>query len=395
MAQRTRQEWASVGVTVGEEVDLSGIADEAIIHPGCRISGETVSIGPGSELGGEAPVILQDCQLGQGVKLKGGYFAGSVFLDGANVGSGAHVRAGCLLEEEANGAHCVGLKQTILLPFVTLGSLINFCDILMAGGTSRKDHSEVGSSFIHFNYTPHQDKATPSLVGDVPDGVFMDRKPIFLGGQGGLVGPARIAYGSVIAAGGVCRQDIMEPGQLHIPEQPAGTTRAYETGVYRRVNRIVRNNLAYIGNLMALREWYERVRSVYMLKDRFSRACHEGAIRTLNLVLAERIKRLGELAAKMEYSSSRLSAEAPAAIAVAEQRRFFEAWPEIEFELAQQEWTVNEMDKSTFLTRVHRLPLTGYMETIRGLEPEARQAGSRWMQSIVDAVVELWPTESA
>ncbi len=74
------------------------------------------------------------------------------------MGLGAHVREGCLLEEEASGAHCVGLKQTILLPFVTLGSLVNFCDCLMAGGTSREDHSEVGSSYIHFNYTPDGDK---------------------------------------------------------------------------------------------------------------------------------------------------------------------------------------------------------------------------------------------
>ena len=107
------------------------------------------------------------------------------------MGPGAQVREGCLLEEEANGAHCVGLKQTILFPFVTLGSLINFCDCLMAGGTSRKDHSEVGSSYIHFNFTPDGDKTTASLFGDVPRGVMLDQPPIFLGGQGGAVGPVR------------------------------------------------------------------------------------------------------------------------------------------------------------------------------------------------------------
>jgi UDP-N-acetylglucosamine/UDP-N-acetylgalactosamine diphosphorylase len=86
------------------------------------------------------------------------------------MGLGGHVREACLLEEQANGAHCVGLKHTILFPFVTLGSLINFCDCLMAGGTSRKDHSEVGSSYIHFNFTPEGDKTTASLIGDVPRG---------------------------------------------------------------------------------------------------------------------------------------------------------------------------------------------------------------------------------
>ena len=127
------------------------------------------------------------------------------------MGLGAHLRAGCILEEQASGAHCVGLKQTILFPFVTLGSLINFCDILMTGGTSRKNHSEVGSSYIHFNFTPwgkSGDKATPSLVGDVVEGVFLDRKRIFLGGSGGMVGPCRVGYGSIAAAGQVLRRDV-------------------------------------------------------------------------------------------------------------------------------------------------------------------------------------------
>ena len=110
------------------------------------------------------------------------------------MGSGAHVRTGTLLEEQAGAAHTVGFKQTIFLPFVTAGSLINFCDCLMAGGTSRKNHSEIGSSYIHFNFTPRQDKATASLIGDVPRGVMLDQAPIFLGGQGGLVGPVLLDF---------------------------------------------------------------------------------------------------------------------------------------------------------------------------------------------------------
>jgi bifunctional UDP-N-acetylglucosamine pyrophosphorylase/glucosamine-1-phosphate N-acetyltransferase len=105
------------------------------------------------------------------------------------------VRAGTIFEEQASIAHTVGLKQTILFPFVTLGSLINFCDCFMAGGTSRENHSEVGSSYIHFNYTPNQDKATASLIGDVPHGVMLNQNPIFLGGQGGWWGLAALPTG--------------------------------------------------------------------------------------------------------------------------------------------------------------------------------------------------------
>ena len=270
------KEWVKSGVAVGNDIDPSRISDQAILLPGCRIRGTKTSIGPGCILGEEGAVTIDNCQLGRNVELKGGYFAGATFFDGSNMGSGAHVRAGTILEEEANGAHTVGLKQTILLPFVTTGSLINFCDVLMAGGTSRKNHSEVGSSYIHFNFTPHQDKATPSLIGDIPNGVFLDRNPIFLGGQGGLVGPARIAYGSVIAAGGICRQDIIEENLLLVPASPEAGNRSYETGVYRKVDRIVKNNLAYIGSIMALREWHSNVRTQFV-RDEFDQAVLDGS----------------------------------------------------------------------------------------------------------------------
>lgn len=311
------------------------------------------------------------------------------------MGSGAHIRAGTILEEEANGAHTVGLKQTILMPFVTLGSLINFCDVLMAGGTSRKDHGEVGSSYVHFNFTPHQDKATASLVGDVPHGVFLDRKPIFLGGQGGMVGPARIAYGTLVAAGGICRQDLLEENQLHIPAVPEPATRPYETGVYRRIDRIVKNNLYYIGNIIALKAWYRNVRRTFMCRDEFDKACCEGGLRNLELILAERISRLGELAQKMKSSFQRLEkqSDVPEQI-IASQRLFHNAWAGMEFELKQSDWTEDRQARDTFLTAIDSMPVGGaYTETIQNLAPQTRQAGEAWLQSIVDEVAKLWPQD--
>jgi UDP-N-acetylglucosamine/UDP-N-acetylgalactosamine diphosphorylase len=133
-------------VDIGDDVDLDRISGhDVVIHPGCRLYGSQTVISSGVRLGAESPVTVEDCCLGPQVELRGGYLRQSVFLEKASMGLGAQVREGCLLEEEASGAHCVGLKQTILLPFVTLGSLINFCDCLMAG-TSRENHSEVGAA---------------------------------------------------------------------------------------------------------------------------------------------------------------------------------------------------------------------------------------------------------
>jgi len=340
--------------------DGNNISRDAIIHPGCRITGS--SIGPGCEIGAEAPVTLENCQLGRGIKLKGGFFSGAVFLDGANMGSGAHVREGTILEEAAGGAHTVGLKQTVLLPFVTLGSLINFCDILMAGGTSRKNHSEVGSSYIHFNFTPNQDKATASLVGDVPHGVLLNQNPIFLGGQGGLVGPARIAYGCVIAAGGICRKDILAENQLHIPAAPAEKTVPFTPGTYGNIDRIVKNNLIYIGNIRALQAWYENVR-VLFIRDEFDRACHEGALANFDLILKERFQRLEQLAGQAE----------PAPI------KFSKGWKD----------EVDTVAGADLLGEIEKADKTNYIAAIQNLSEGARAGATAWLQRIVDKTAGL------
>src|SRR5208337_2418339 len=222
---------APFSVEIGDEVNLSRISDSLTIYGAARICGKNTLISGKVTLGYEAPVTLIDCCLGNDVELRGGFFTNSVFLNEVTMGSNAQVRSGCLLEEESGGNHCIGLKQTILFPFVQLGSLINFCDCLMAGGTSRKNHSEVGSSYIHFNFTPNQDKATASLIGDVPRGVMLDQRPIFLGGQGGLVGPAVIGYGTVIAAGVIFRGDFHEGHKLITGMQFAAARKKFVPGL--------------------------------------------------------------------------------------------------------------------------------------------------------------------
>jgi len=218
---------------MGEEVQIGRISSDRVkIYPGCRIYGAETVIASGAQIGYEGPVTIEDCQIGPKVELKGGYFKKAVFLEGANMGLAAHVREGCILEELAGGAHCVGLKQTILFPFVTPGSLINFCDCLMAGGTSRKNHSEVGSSYIHFNFTPSGDKTTPSLIGDVPRGVMLNQPPIFLGGQGGIVGPLRLGYGNVVAAGTILRQDFKEENKLIVGKPHRGAVLDFNPYAY-------------------------------------------------------------------------------------------------------------------------------------------------------------------
>ena len=60
-------------VHVAPEVDPARVARGVVIHPGCRLAGARLSIGPDAVIGAEAPMTVVDCQLGAGVHLAGGY----------------------------------------------------------------------------------------------------------------------------------------------------------------------------------------------------------------------------------------------------------------------------------------------------------------------------------
>ena len=93
--------------------------------------------------------------------------------------------------------------MTLLMPWVTLGSNINLCDALIAGGSGAElgAFSEVGSGSIHFNFTPSGDKATASLFGNVVEGVFLNQERLFIGGNNCLLGPMEADFGASTAAG--------------------------------------------------------------------------------------------------------------------------------------------------------------------------------------------------
>lgn len=358
---------------IGEEVDIGRISAQGVrIYPGCRIYGEKTVISSGAQIGREGPVTIEDCQIGRDVELKGGYFSKSVFLDKSNMGLGAHVREGSILEEEAGGAHCVGLKQTILFPFVTLGSLINFCDCLMAGGTSRKDHSEVGSSYIHFNFTPDGDKTTPSLLGDVPRGVMLNRPPIFLGGQGGIVGPIRMGFGNVVAAGSVLRQDCPDDNQLIRVEPRPGGAREYQPALYPNLKRVVENNILYLANLAALREWYVYVRKPFFDAVELGPLIHAGLLDKLSLARKERLKRLEAMAKRAPQFGD----------------GFTKNSSEIK-DMIDMDTTPDSdagMLRDAFLGGLNRAMQAGdggYIETIQGLPADVSDTGTAWLESVV------------
>lgn len=379
-------------VEIGEEVSPERISGrDVVIYGGARISGAATLISAGVKIGSEGPVTLTDCQLGPQVELRGGFFESSVFLDKVTLAYGAHVREGSLLEEEAKAGHAVGLKQTILFPFVALGSLINFCDCLIAGGTGRDKHSEVGSSYIHFNYTPQQDKATPSLIGDVPRGVMLDQPPIFLGGQGGLVGPLKIDYGTVITAGTVWRHDSEGAKLLHGGGSRV-LTQDYRADLYGDIRNKVNHNVSYIASLWALREWYDQVRRLFWENRELGAALLSGSLSLLAGSLRERIMRFRAFAEKMSESAAAGEAKiGHGTDAFRRQREFMEKWPEIEdYLLSPGHSAIILRSRDVFLEKFLKQTAgqQNYTAAIMALDGEARRAGTMWLQQIVDQVTE-------
>jgi len=379
-----------LSLDIGPEVDLERISGHGVtLYPGCRIYGARTVISAGVKLGAEAPVTIDDCRLGPDVDLKGGSFKKSVFLERANMGPGAQIRDACLLEEEANGAHCVGLKQTILLPFVTLGSLVNFCDCLMAGGTSRKDHSEVGSSYIHFNFTPDGNKTTSSLFGDVPRGVMLNQSRIFLGGQGGAVGPLRLGFGTVVAAGSILRGDVPADGRFVIAPSHPGVEREHVPHAYANLTRVVANNIIYMANLAALEQWYVHVRRPFFAAQELGDLIYEGAVEMLAMARRERASRLTALVAKVspDDAGRRVLRERAAEVCAllegeppaAGRQDFLAAlWCAIAADVAEG----GPAAPAGTPTAVR----SGYTQTIQQLPGDVVAAGVSWLQQVVDSL---------
>lgn len=361
-------------IEIGDDVDIERISGNGVkIYSGCRIFGKNIYISHNVRLGYESPLVINNCQVGPNADLKGGFLKDAVFLENASMGNGAHVREGTILEENASCAHTVGLKQTILFPFVTLGSLINFCDCLMSGGTGEKNHSEIGSSYIHFNFTPNQDKATPSLIGDVSRGVMLNQRPVFLGGQGGLVGPCRLGFGIVIAAGTVWRKDELRNSRLLMTGETKELNIPYSPGIRTSYKRIIKNNIIYIANLIALSRWYTDIRSMF-ISENFPEPLLYALKENISIAVLERIEKLEVFFYKiMETTDLSLN------------------WNKVDAYFKNLTYKGDPALREAFIGKISSAiekKGNNYLTVIKGLENKEAAMGTMWLQGIIDKITD-------
>lgn len=282
-----------------QDVDAEAFEPGVEIYPAVTICGVHSRFGAGTKLGKAGGGYFENVVTGRNVDLYGGYFNDCALFDDVKLRGHAEVRGGTLLEEGAEGAHHVGFKMTILLPWVVAGSLINLCDVLMSGGTSRKNHSEIGSALAVYNFTPWGDKHA-SIFGDVPRGVFQREAPVFIGGSTQIVSPVHIGFGAVIPAGCAVRRDVPE-GQLY-GEAPGSYDTPFTAKERGMIAPKVRGGLRYLGQIVALQNWYRHVRVPIAGDDAHLQALYAHAERQLAAHVRERIKRIRALLEDVEAS---------------------------------------------------------------------------------------------
>ena len=376
-------------VVIDDDVDPDRVEAGVVLHPGVHVSGASTVIRAGACIGSHGAVVLEDCAIGRDAQVGSGSFNRCVLLDGASFGPSGYGRAGTSFEEGAAAAHAVGTKKTILFPSATLGSNVNACDLFLAGGTDSQDHSEIGSGFIHFNFTPfgpRGDKAAPSRFGCVPRGVWLTESRIFLGGSGGGVGPVAMGYGTVLAAGSVYRRDRGER-LLVVGEKAPARERPFDPLLIRRGADRVRRCLEYMAQLVALHRWYAEVRMRLAADDALQRAVLEVGLVSLEEALVERVKQLERFVDGFDSAADRLDSHGETEEADV-LRQLVAALPAAS--AALQDPLV--VDGEAYVDCPARAALLAalasgggaYLDWIRSLDDGTRERGRAFLQSVVD-----------
>jgi len=398
-------------VCISKDVNLENIAAGVVIHPFARISGSKTRIDSDTQIGSGGSVIVQNSVIGAdanignlgGVTLKNvtagaktvlgagvaedAVFLGREFQSNAfTTGFGFRARKGSLYEEDVCSAQHTDTKMTLLFPWATLGSNINFCDLLLSGGTGGRsgEFSEVGSGTIHFNFTLRGDKATGSLLGDVTRGVFLREPRLFIGGNNSLIGPLSSQFGAFTAAG-VRALGNLKTG-LNLGSGLAPGHRDYDARVFSRPLRVIENQVTYIGELIALYHWYNHVRIQIVAQTPQQKELYEAGQKIVLMNIKERIHQMGHLIDLLEDSARILHSRSyPPKQNLEEHHFLISQWPSIEKHLLDYEnhvWPLPEtlQEDIQAKTKEHK---GRYLRTIQTLSDSSLEFGHSWLASIV------------
>jgi UDP-N-acetylglucosamine/UDP-N-acetylgalactosamine diphosphorylase len=216
---------------------------------------------------------------------------------------------------------------------------------------------------------------------------MLNQPPIFLGGQGGIIGPLRLGYGNVVAAGSILRHDYPQDNQLIFEKAPANSLKDYVPETYHGIGRIVENNILYLANLTALEAWYTHVRKPFLEAQPLGHFLYAGVIEQLAAAKKERLKRLKAMAEKAIVSSTKKQKGA----STRKRQELHEQIGEIEElftgKMPEVLATANKA-RDPFLNAFNKAvgnDRSNYISTIQGLPAAISSKGVIWLNGIVNA----------
>ena len=345
-------------IKIEKSIPLENINPGVILYPFCKIEGLNTfigansiigicgsssiintSIGKNSRIGTLGSVSLNNSFIGPGTILGSGSSEESVFLgketfvNNFSTGYGFRTRKGSLYEEDASSAQNTDTKMTILFPWTTLGSNTNFCDILLSGGNSPNlgQFSEIGSGSIHFNFSPSGDKITSSLLGNVIDGVFLNKKSIFIGGNNSLIGPINAEFGSSTAAGSKINNTIFEGLNFGSLQKIDFQERDFR--ILFNVSRNLNRQINYIGELCALKNWYKEIRINLIAEDKFTTRLYKSGMDLIIINIEEKIKQIFHCFYLLDKSVELLSSSRIKRNELIKQKHLLSSWEKIKIYL--------------------------------------------------------------
>lgn len=373
LAERGVKVWGPERVYVSDDVQLDRIAAGAVLM-NANISGATTYIGTGAQIGTSGLARIHEAQVGKSSVLGAGSYEHCVLLNGATVRGFAEFRQGTILEERAEAGHNVGFKNTVLTVGAVAGSSINFCDVLLSGGSSRNDHSEIGSGVIHFNFDPRGDKFG-SLMGDA-EGTLLRSRRIFVGGNSGIVAPVHLDFGAVVAAGSTLRHSVSQ-NQLSGGD-PVAPRPEYSSERYYDLSRKFSATAKLVGNLHALRAWYRYVRREGADSD--TGLLYQAAEQELDRHIKHRTSELAKVVLKLPTSLSKPRQNERDGSFDDQHRRLFEKREHISSILLREDYAKAPV---IFLAEyLENRSTRDHVESVRDVSAEASRAAVQWIREI-------------
>lgn len=210
------------------------------------------------------------------------------------------------------------------------------------------------------------------------------------------MGPLRLGYGNVVAAGTILRQDFHEENKLIVGKSHSGTVVDFHPRAYAGLSRVLENNFLYLANLRALEEWYASVRRDFFRGQELGELIYSGLSDNLASARKERIKRLNAMADKIRGPIDKNSSGARSNPGRQEFLEHVERACEL-FNETTGGGASEHRDRFLSLLYGHRKDRDGsYVEVIKSLPAAASKEGTLWLDTIVlglcRRIAALFPT---